>query len=331
MVRVELKLGGVISVNGGEIAPGPTFALLDAIRTTSSVSGAADRLRLSYRTAWGRVEALQMALGHTLVTKTKGHGSKLSPAGLGLCDALGAVLQEFEGPLAAAEASLARRLAGLVEATTPRLRVAVSHDPLVLDVLGAMADAVDVATTGSSDAVAKLFAGEVDVAGFHFGGVSPQPPPGSVFTPLFNKDSFTILSLFRREQGLILAADNPLQIRSLGDLCSTGARLVNRQRGSGTRLWFDRLLAEAGLSASSIRGYGVEEFTHQAVAAVVASGAADTGMGVRAAAERFGLSFVQLGLETYFFAAPRSVEDRLDVLVAAVRSQVAETTGYGLV
>ena len=193
-----------------------------------------------------------------------------------------------------------------------------------------MTDTVDVATMGSSDAVAKLLESEVDMAGFHFGMESPAPPPGSVFSLLFEEDRFKVMPLLRGQQGLMLATNNPLQIRSIRDLCSIRARFINRQRGSGTRLWFDRLLAEEGLSPFKVRGYAVEEFTHQAIAAVVASGAADVGMGVRAAAEQFGLSFIPLGHEIYFVAARRGLDGHLEGLMAAVKARVSQIAGYAL-
>jgi molybdate-binding protein len=77
---------------------------------------------------------------------------------------------------------------------------------------------------------------------------------------------------------------------------------VNRQRGSGTRLLLDQLLAQRGLRAADIRGYNTEEFTHPAVAATIAAGRADAGFGVKAAATRFGLDFLPLRRERYWFA-----------------------------
>lgn len=328
MVRVELRLGGLIDIDGRELAIGRTFALLDAVRADRSVSGAAGRLGLSYRTAWGRIEALEAAFGQPLVTKTKGHGSVLSEAGSRLCDVLGALLLQFEAPIAAAQVSLTGSLKTVLEARPSRLTAAISHDFLMLDVFGGMPEVLDVVTMGSCDAVAKLLGGETDFAGFHFGGESPEPPAQSLFARVFLNDRFKTVPLFRREQGLIVGAENPLQIRSVRDLRSNGARFINRQRGSGTRLWFDRLLADAGLSPSDIRGYAVEEFTHQAIAAVVASGAADVGMGVRTAAERFGLSFIPLGHETYFGAMRQPLDDRLNELIATVQARASETTGY---
>jgi molybdate-binding protein len=106
-----------------------------------------------------------------------------------------------------------------------------------------------------------------------------------------------------RRQGLIVPRGNPKRLLSVTDVAAKGARFVNRQPESGTRLVFDRLLAAAGLEPSQIKGYGIEEFTHAAVAATVASGMADAGFGIEAAARQQGLDFVPLADERYLLAA----------------------------
>jgi putative molybdopterin biosynthesis protein len=91
-------------------------------------------------------------------------------------------------------------------------------------------------------------------------------------------------------------------VLGLTDLVRPGLRFVNRQPGSGTRLLTEHLLHEAGLDAERIAGFhGPCEDTHVAVAAAVASGAADVGVGIEAAAASFGLHFVPLVQEDYYF------------------------------
>ena len=91
-------------------------------------------------------------------------------------------------------------------------------------------------------------------------------------------------------------------MRSLRDVAERNLRFINRQRGSGTRLLIDRMLADAQIESSTLEGFGNEEFTHPAVAATVASGGADAGFGLRAAAAEYGLAFVPLVRERYFLA-----------------------------
>jgi molybdate-binding protein len=111
-----------------------------------------------------------------------------------------------------------------------------------------------------------------------------------------------LLRFIDREQGLILGRGNPAGVRSFGDIAKKRLRFINRQPGSGTRLLVDALLAAARLQAADINGYGAEEFTHGAVAATVASGGADAGLGLRAAAAEYGLPFVPLVRERYLVA-----------------------------
>jgi putative molybdopterin biosynthesis protein len=133
----------------------------------------------------------------------------------------------------------------------------------------------------------------------------------------------------------MLRAGLETKIHTLADVARSGARFVNRQRGSGTRTLFDRLLKAEKLRTIDIRGYQDEEFTHLAVAATIAGGGAEAGFGIRAAAAQFGLPFVALERETYYLACR---EDRPDVahiarLVtflksAEFRAVCAALTGY---
>jgi molybdate transport repressor ModE-like protein len=324
-MRVELRLGGLISIRDEEIALGQTHALLDGIAQERSIRGAAERLGLSYRSAWGKVLKLESALGQPVAVKTKGHGSALTGAGAALRDALAQTIQSFDTALASEERALAGRLAVLVGDAPPRERWALSNDPLLMSVLGAMSS-VEAAVVGSREAVERLLAGRADVAGFHAGELDIRRTPP--FDSLFKDRGYLVLPVFSREQGLMLARDNPLAIRGVDDLPRTGARYVNRQRGSGTRHWFDRLLAQTGIAAQSIAGYDQEEFTHQAVAAVIASGAADAGMGVRAVAERFGLAFVTVGTEIYHLAARLELAETVELVSERVAARLTEFPGY---
>jgi molybdate-binding protein len=113
----------------------------------------------------------------------------------------------------------------------------------------------------------------------------------------------------RRRQGLIVARGNPYRLETLADASRRGLRMVNRQRGSGTRSLIDQLLAANGLKPESIAGYAHEEFTHEAIAATVAGGQADVGFGIEAAAARYDLDFVPLLWERYGFALRNSVAE----------------------
>ncbi|WP_287748381.1 substrate-binding domain-containing protein [Methylobacterium sp.] len=326
-MRVRLALTGSWSDGRAEVALGPTLALLDALAAERSVQGAAGRLGLSYRAVWGRIAALEAALGRAVAEKTKGHGTVLTPFGDGLREALGDSLGAFRGALATEERTLARRLGGLLGPACAPLRLAASHDPLLAELAAARPD-LDLVTTGSLDALAQVGDGRAAAAGFHFGAHAAAP--GSAFAAAFADPGLAVRPLFSREQGLMLAPGNPLGIAALADLPRARARLVQRQRGSGTRLWFERLWAEAGLDPGALASAGMEEFTHQAVAALIASGAADAGMGTRAVADRFGLAFLSLGTETYFLAVRREAEGAWSTeLAEAARRAAAAAAAVG--
>ncbi len=166
-------------------------------------------------------------------------------------------------------------------------------------------------TVGSLDGLIALRQGLADVAGCHlFDAVA-----GEYNTPflrhLFPDRAVDMVTLAHREQGLMAAPGSQLGISDIGDLAGSGIRFANRNAGSGTRVWLDARLHALGISHEAIDGYEVELRTHADVALAVASGAAQTGLGVRAAAERFGLEFTPLFMERYdvVFAATRANEE----------------------
>ncbi len=116
-----------------------------------------------------------------------------------------------------------------------------------------------------------------------------------------------ILGWVGRSQGLMVQPGNPLGITAVKDLAQPGMRYVNRQRGAGTRVLLDYLLQKEGIQAAQIEGYLREEYTHLAVAAAVASGRADCGMGIAAAAHALKLDFVPLFREEYQLVVPSAV------------------------
>jgi putative molybdopterin biosynthesis protein len=108
-----------------------------------------------------------------------------------------------------------------------------------------------------------------------------------------------VVRLVHRDQGLLVAPGNPLGLAGIKDLTRPDLRYVNRQRGAGTRALLDHELAGLGIDPSEIAGYSREEHTHLAVAAAVAAGRADAGLGILAAARAFGLDFVPVAQEPY--------------------------------
>ncbi|MCL2878975.1 MAG: molybdopterin biosynthesis protein [Treponema sp.] len=137
-----------------------------------------------------------------------------------------------------------------------------------------------------------------------------------------------------RTQGLIVQKGNPLRLQSAAQLPL--CRFVNRQRGSGTRLFLDRQLKLAGIAPETIYGYDREAVTHMAVAAAVQAGDADAGMGISSAAAALDLDFIPLGNEEYDFALyPHTMElPQYKLFVEILHSdafhrKLEELGGYG--
>jgi len=130
--------------------------------------------------------------------------------------------------------------------------------------------------------------------------------PGYPVSGIYNKSYIrryfpdgdgVLLRCAGRVQGLMVAPGNPLGIRGFQDI--SRLRYVNRQGGSGTRILCDHLLKENGLDSSRINGYSREEFTNTAVAAQIAAGTADAGLGIFSAAKLYGLDFIPICNEKY--------------------------------
>ena len=116
---------------------------------------------------------------------------------------------------------------------------------------------------------------------------------------IFPDRTMQVVTLAHREQGLITAPGNPKMINSLADLTRKNITFVNRNPGSGTRLWLDHRLHEEGIPTESILGYKYAVSTHTECAKMVQTGKADIALGLQAAAHQFGLGFIPLFHERY--------------------------------
>jgi molybdate transport repressor ModE-like protein len=300
-------------------------ALLREIRRHATLRAAVAGVGLSYRGAWDLLGVEARALGAPLVVLRRGKGARLSP----LAEELLAADDEARRIVTAAGLSVMV----LATQTPDRLRCVASHDLLLAEFAGAAAPALELSFRCSLDSVAALAHGEADFAGFHV--TIGAPALAAPYLRLLKPRRDRLVRFAAREQGLIVPAGNPKKLRSLGQVAQKRLRFVNRQRGSGTRALVEELLREASVAPGELRGYGDEEFTHAAVAATIAAGRADAGVGVRAAAARFGLGFVSLRREQYWLAArERTLASPAgERLVAALRAPSFERaakrlTGY---
>jgi putative molybdopterin biosynthesis protein len=185
---------------------------------------------------------------------------------------------------------------------------------------------------GSLDGLVNLRQGLCQVSGAHILDES-----GEYNTPtvrhLFPDRDMDVITLAYRTQGLILAEGNPKGIKSIADLPRPGVRFVNRNAGSGTRLWLDAELRRRGISSDVIDGYGTTVKTHSEAAALIASGQADVSLGLQAAARQHELDFIPLFEERYDLVLPREQEQALHPLLDYLqtldfRKSLSVLTGY---
>jgi len=193
------------------------------------------------------------------------------------------------------------------------------------------------AHVGSLGGLRALAQREAHLAGTHL----LDPETGDYNVPYLRRIlprlRLKLIHLAWREVGLMVPPGNPQGIQSVADLARPDVVIINRQRGAGTRVLLDHLLAQAGLDPTSIRGYGREVTTHTMVAAAVSGAAADTGLGIRAAALAMGLDFIPLASERYDLAIPQEHFDHPGVLqlletiaTPAFREAVSALGGYDI-
>ncbi|WP_307342016.1 molybdopterin biosynthesis protein [Caldalkalibacillus uzonensis] len=189
--------------------------------------------------------------------------------------------------------------------------------------------------TGSMAGLMAIKKGEAHVAGIHL--LDEQSGMYNVpFVRRYLKDQDVVLVRFlQREQGWIVPKGNPHHIHSVRDIVEQNLLYVNRQRGAGTRILFDALLAEHDLSSDDVRGYGREMFSHLNVAAAVKEGTADVGLGIYSAAKALDLDFVPVADESYDLLMSREFYESeggqllLDVMVSeAFKIQIEQLGGY---
>ncbi len=183
-----------------------------------------------------------------------------------------------------------------------------SHD-LTLDLLAQFlslrGSRLSSGNLGSLGGLIALQRGEAHLAGSHL----LDPETGEFNLPYIERYlpevPVVVVRLVGREQGLILAPGNPKTITGLKDIARADLAYVNRQRGAGTRILLDYQLEQLGIEPASVRGYQHEEYTHLAIAAAVASGRADCGLAIHAAAAALKLDFLPLYQERYDLIIPK--------------------------
>ncbi|HUL40938.1 MAG TPA: substrate-binding domain-containing protein [Burkholderiales bacterium] len=305
MIQVKLDCQWSIG-NASEGATGQQiFSLLEAIHRTGSLNKAAPIIGLSYRHLWNLIGKWSELLGQPVAVLERGRGARLTSFGEKLLWADQKVRARLGPQLENLASELELELNDTLVDGRPVLRVHASHD-LALAELREMLNQrvngprIELQFRGSLDCLASLARSQCDVAGFHIPESIGSKNVLLRYRKWLKPRSQKLVEFVTRQQGLILATGNPKKIYAISDLAKQGVRFVNRQQGSGTRLLLDMLLDEAGVEKNKIQGIHHEEFTHAAVAATVASGKADAGVGIEAVARQFELDFVPIASERYF-------------------------------
>ncbi len=188
---------------------------------------------------------------------------------------------------------------------------------------------------GSMGGLLAVDKGIAHFAGSHLLDTQTGDYNRSYIRRFVKQKSVTLVTLVYRWQGLMIAQGNPKSIQGIMDLTRSDINLVNRQTGSGTRILLDYELQKAGIDPATISGYRSEEYTHMSVAMAVASGRADAGLGILAAARALDLDFIPIARERYDLVIPTDLlaDERIELLLEIIRSkkfidQVLAMGGY---
>ncbi|MEK6608162.1 MAG: molybdopterin biosynthesis protein [Myxococcota bacterium] len=280
-------------------------------RKVPSKVGHAEVVRVQVGKVAGRYVATPVARGAGVITSlSRASGLLRLPPGVEGLEAGAEVSIELLAPRDTVDATL-------VHVGSHDLTLDLLHDLLRAHYPGRALSSVN---AGSLGGLLALGRGECHFSGAHL----LDPESGDYTAPYVRRylpgRDVTLVHLVRREQGLYVAHRNPHCVRGWRDLARSDLRFVNRQRGAGTRVLLDARLRELGVDSDAVRGYEREEHTHMAVAVAVASGVADIGLGIRAAAQALGLHFVPLEWEPYELCVPTGGLADIEPLLAIIRS-----------
>lgn len=324
-MNIELHLAWTLVGKQREPLNPELIALLDGIATGGNLRYAARVARLSYRHAWGVIKYWEQYFGHTLVSLVRGRGAVLTDAGEALRTTWHKTNERAAAALEDAAAFAKRGLESLTrQQDEGAMTIVASHGvgiTTLADLVRAEKVEVDLQLLGSEQSLERYGGQHCRVAGFHL----PEGQLGTRlwrrFHPHIDGKRDVLLQVETRELGFMTAASRAFG--GIRDIARQRLRFVNRQPGAGSRLVFDLLLADAGLKPAAITGYHHEEYTHVAVAALVAAGQADVAFGTRAAAERLGLAFHREVTEKYLLVLAR--EDLHRKPYALLRRLLAST------
>ncbi|OUR73540.1 LysR family transcriptional regulator [Methylophaga sp. 41_12_T18] len=339
-MNIKINLNWQISFDKEHSIDPILFSLLQSVEELGSLKRATEKVNVSYRFAWGLLGKWEKALQQPLVILERGRGAHLSVIGEKLLKAHLQLQARFSPDLDNFATQFKQEFESLlIQDKQTSLNIFASHGLAIgslRDLINQQTDfKLDLHFHGSLESLQALTQGSCDIAGFHIpaGDITKQLSPQ--YLSLINSQQHQLIYVVKRNQGLMVQASNPKKIRGVKSLTNNKVQFINRQSGSGTRLLFDQLLAADNINAEQINGYQHEEFTHMAVAAMIASGVADVGLGISAMAEKFNLEFIPLIWEHYCLAVPKTIlnDGRVSKIIALLQSDayqhsLSNSTGY---
>jgi molybdate transport repressor ModE-like protein len=327
--------------NAQDVPLGDVLSLLSAIDTSGHIAGACRSCGLSYRHGWGVLRHFEAVFGTPLLITRRRQGTQLSEFARRLLWANRRIEARLAPTLESMTSELQEELERLLPRVTSHLRLHASHGFAVEALMRQMNRSglgLELRYRTAAEALASLEHRECDLAGFQIPCGEFEAAILERHRPWLQADEYVLIQLSIRNTGLFAQPGNPKRIAGIADLARPDVRFVNRQIGSSTRHLIEAMLERAGLTTSQVQGYETSEFTHMAIAAHIASGMADTGVGVETAARRFGLDFIHLARERYFFAVRKSELETpaMRELLAVMRgaeflSEVGLLAGYDTV
>jgi molybdate transport repressor ModE-like protein len=301
--KVSIIPQWTISDAQGENLSHRLLALLSDVQEHGSLSGSCKATGSSYRHAWSLIRQGEAQLGMPLLNMERGKGSTLTPLAQKLVWAGYRISARLTPMLESLASELEGEIAKIMPTPKDTLKVHASHGFAVeklIETLVNNGNNVERKYVGSQESVASLFEGHCELAGFHIPQGDFEDAAFSHYAKWLDPKRSRIIHVATRRQGLMVAQGNPLEIYTVADLTKPGVRFVNRQPSSGTHFLLECFLNKAKIDPRKISGFNQSEFTHAAVAAYVASGMADAGLGVEPPSRRFKLDFIPLATERYF-------------------------------
>ena len=318
------------------------FQLLGEITRTHSLYKAAQTIGVSYRHAWGLIKKWESHFNEALVDLRRGRGqsTRLTKFGETFYSEYSATENILANEYKKIKQDINKKLDVHLKGDTPSsINISASNDWIInlMDeiFMTRYKNNYELRTRGSIENLKLLSEGQCNIAGFHF----PLEKINESLLPQYkhwlDQGNIELMLLSVRRQGIMISKNNTKKIKSLTDLTRRSLKYINRQKRSGTRIIFDELIKQANIQPIQINGYNNEEFTHIAVAAMIASGAADAGMGLEVAAKKFKLHFIPQVREAYFLAFNKKDKEikntcREVIMSNAFRKQLKKLQGYDI-